>query len=394
MSLMFLRCVECRFPVALSHVLLSLCRQSSINSLTDNLHLSLSFDSNAFQHHCHLITCSEKPMPILCVCHNPRSPQKILREIKIMKHLRHRNVLNLLDIIPPQSFDSFDDLYIVSELMECDLDTLIRSDDTPLSNEHITYFMHQILCGLRHLHQANILHRDLKPANILLKSNCDVKICDFGLSRPVDFNNNPFMSTPYVVTRHYRAPELLLCSNLATKAIDIWSAGCIFAELLGRRVLFPGKNKIEHQMELIVTILGSPPQEDVRGHEKGIEFFLQRIPKRQGIPFEQLFPNADPLALDLLRRMLQFNPEKRITAEEALRHPYFEGYDDSIDEKAPVFDCSFEEQITKEANMKAVIWHEIMTFDAVGHMMDMQQQENEHQEQEYEEDVEMMDEDE
>lgn len=288
----------------------------------------------------------------------------MLREIRIMKHLKHRNILSLVDLIPPPDYKSFDDLYLVSEYMECDLDTLIRSKDTVLSDEHIRYFMYQLICGLHHIHEADILHRDLKPANILVNSNCDLKICDFGLSRPVDFHNNPFMSTYYVATRWYRAPELLLGSNIATKAIDIWSIGCIFAELLGRRVLFPGSNKVLHQIELIVSILGTPEINDIKGHELGIRFFQKEInQKHKGVPLSELFPRADPLAIDLLQKMLQFNPYKRITAEQVLQHPYFEGYGVDNTPKVPVFNYEFESNLNDNSDIKRMIWEEIMSFN-------------------------------
>eukprot|EP01027_Heterolobosea_sp_BB2_P006587 GEZU01009931.1.p1 GENE.GEZU01009931.1~~GEZU01009931.1.p1 ORF type:complete len:238 (+),score=79.12 GEZU01009931.1:255-968(+) len=139
--------------------------------------------------------------------HSKDFQKRILREIKILKHLKHKN-----------SFDTFEDVYIVTDLMETDLRQIIKSGQE-LTEQHIKYFIYQILCALKCMHSANILHRDLKPCNLLLNSDCELKVCDFGLSRGVNFDlPDPTMSTSYVATRWYRAPELLLQWHEATKA--------------------------------------------------------------------------------------------------------------------------------------------------------------------------------
>lgn len=140
-------------------------------------------------------------------------------------------------MLKPPARTGFNDIYIVTNLMETDLHRVIYSRQE-LTDEHIQYFLYQILRGMLYIHSANVIHRDLKPNNILLNKNCDLKICDFGLARGFD-NENEF-KTEYVVTRWYRAPEVILNASEYTKALDIWSIGCIFAELLGRTPLFPG----------------------------------------------------------------------------------------------------------------------------------------------------------
>ena len=188
---------------------------------------------------------------------NATDARRTLREIKLLRRLQHENIVLLKNIMRPPTKDDFNDVYLVYELMDTDLHQILRSSQG-LSDEHCQYFLYQILRGLKYVHTAQVLHRDLKPSNLLLNANCDLKICDFGLARTS--SERGFM-TEYVVTRWYRAPELLLSCEDYTSAIDIWSMGCILAEILGRKPLFPGKDYI-HQMRLIVEVLGSPNEED------------------------------------------------------------------------------------------------------------------------------------
>ena len=156
---------------------------------------------------------------------------RTLREIRLLRHFHHENIISILDILPPASFEQFTDVYLVQELMETDLHRIIRTQD--LSNDHFQYFVYQILRGLKALHSAGVLHRDLKPSNLLLNANCDMKICDFGLARGFDPDQNTVMSgqqefmTEYVATRWYRAPEIMLSHQNYNTAIDLWSVGCI-----------------------------------------------------------------------------------------------------------------------------------------------------------------------
>ncbi|XP_019085018.1 PREDICTED: mitogen-activated protein kinase 5-like, partial [Camelina sativa] len=176
---------------------------------------------------------------------NKVDAKRTLREIKLLRHLEHENVVVIKDIIRPAKKEDFVDVYIVFELMDTDLHQIIRSDQS-LNDDHCQYFLYQILRGLKYIHSANVLHRDLKPSNLLLNSNCDLKITDFGLARTTSETE---LMTEYVVTRWYRAPELLLNSSEYTYAIDVWSVGCIFAEIMTREPLFPGKDYV-HQLKL------------------------------------------------------------------------------------------------------------------------------------------------
>ena len=197
-------------------------------------------------------------------------------------------IICIKDILPPTSLDTFEDVYIISDLMETDLHRIIYSRQE-LSDDHIQYFVYQILRALL-LHSTNVLHRDLKPSNLLPNSNCDLKVCDFGLARGLDVDNMEL--TEYVVTRWYRAPEIMLSCQEYTKAIDVWSVGCIFAELLGRKPLFPGDDYI-HQLQIISDVLGTPADEDLEfvTSDKARRFMKSQAFK-QKVPFSKLYPVA------------------------------------------------------------------------------------------------------
>ncbi|XP_040859640.1 mitogen-activated protein kinase 1 isoform X1 [Ochotona curzoniae] len=261
--------------------------------------------------------------------------QRTLREIKILLRFRHENIIGINDIIRAPTIEQMKDVYIVQDLMETDLYKLLKTQH--LSNDHICYFLYQILRGLKYIHSANVLHRDLKPSNLLLNTTCDLKICDFGLARVADpdHDHTGFL-TEYVATRWYRAPEIMLNSKGYTKSIDIWSVGCILAEMLSNRPIFPGKHYLD-QLNHILGILGSPSQEDLNCiiNLKARNYLLS-LPHKNKVPWNRLFPNADSKALDLLDKMLTFNPHKRIEVEQALAHPYLEQYYDPSDEVSTV----------------------------------------------------------
>ena len=259
---------------------------------------------------------------------NIMDARRTLREIRILRHFgSHENIIELLDVMRPPSVP-FEDVYLVYELMDTDLHQIIRSPQ-PLTDHHSQYFVYQILRGLKYIHSANILHRDLKPENLLLNASCDLKICDFGLARALaEGREEQEMMTEYVVTRWYRAPELLLSNETYGWEIDMWSVGCILAELLQRRPLFAAPNlqdSMAHldQLKLIVKTLGSPSDEELEFVEsRRARDFLKSLALAPRMSFAEMFPEASPEAVDLCDRMLQFDPRKRITVEEALEHPF------------------------------------------------------------------------
>ncbi len=163
-----------------------------------------------------------------------------------MRLLRHDNVLGLSTILKPKSRKEFKEIYVVSELMETDLAQVIKSSQG-ISDDHIQFFVYQVLRGLKYIHSAGILHRDLKPRNLLVNSNCDLRICDFGLARAdiPYFQTQSVVMTDYIATRWYRAPEVILSWKRYSTAVDMWSVGCILGELINRRPVLPGTSEEE-----------------------------------------------------------------------------------------------------------------------------------------------------
>ncbi|XXG76531.1 hypothetical protein AAC387_Pa08g0863 [Persea americana] len=287
--------------------------------------------------------------------------KRTLREIKLLHHMDHENVIAVKDIIRPPQRENFNDVYIVYELMDTDLHQIIRSNQ-PLTDDHCQYFLYQLLRGLKYVHSANVLHRDLKPSNLLLNANCDLKIGDFGLARTT--SETDFM-TEYVVTRWYRAPELLLNCSEYTAAIDIWSVGCILGEIMTREPLFPGRDYV-HQLRLITELVGSPDDSSLGFlRSNNARRYVRQLPQFPKQQFSMKFPNKSPLAVDLLEKMLVFDPNKRITVDEALCHPYLSSLHDINDE--PVcprpFSFDFEHPSFSEEDIKELIWRESVKFN-------------------------------
>ena len=181
------------------------------------------------------------------------------------------------------------------------------------------------------MHSAQIMHRDLKPSNILINADCDLKLCDFGLSRFFGEIDATETKTAYVVTRWYRAPEVSLLQKSYSQAIDLWSVGCIFGELLQRATLLPGETNA-NEVSMILKITGIPSDEDLSfiDNEQAMNF-IQRQKKKilesghqRPVDWKSRIPHASDDAIDLLKGLLTFCPEKRLTVEQAMNHRYFE----------------------------------------------------------------------
>ncbi|GAA5873844.1 hypothetical protein JCM8547_008618 [Rhodosporidiobolus lusitaniae] len=306
---------------------------------------------------------------------------RTLRELKLLRYFAEQNVseniISIVDIVKPTSLETFKEVYLIQELMETDLYRVIRTQQ--LSDDHVQYFVYQTLRALKALHSAEVIHRDLKPSNLLLNANCDLKVCDFGLARsvataePATGSETGFM-TEYVATRWYRAPEIMLSFKQYTKAIDIWSVGCICAEMLNGRPLFPGRD-YHHQLSLILSVTGTPTLDEFqRITSRRSRDYLRALPFQKKRSFADLYPNASAEAVDFLTKTLTFDPLKRMTVEQALQHPYCAQYHDSdappssppTDEPiAPPLEpefFSFDLERPSREELKKLMYEEVMAF--------------------------------
>jgi len=376
--------------------------------------------------------------------------KRILREITLLRFMKNQFIVELLDIIYDKNNKNFDCIYLIFECLPSDLKKLIKSNNY-LTIDDVKKYIYHILCGLKYIHSCAVLHRDLKPGNILLDHNYQIKICDFGLARCVNRDNddeiienipeekkidqlkldkhNEFLNkyaspstnrkekdsskeeTPtnkdggstsktsknrippklkflknqkkeqilsvHVVSRWYRAPELILIETNYTGSIDVWSVGCIFAELMmmikenahtfmDRAPLFPGKscfplsppgkNKVKvnefgfpnekaDQLNVIFDVIGSPNEESMRFvTDPNAILYLKSLSqkKKNKINFKTKFPGCSEESLDLLQKMLIFDPNKRITVNECLEHPFFKDIRDPNKEEEANFNLEFE----------------------------------------------------
>lgn len=293
--------------------------------------------------------------------------KRIVREIILLHFLNHPAIIKLLDVEKPKDISNFNDIYFASEYMDTDLHKVIYSKQ-PLSDSHYQYFIYQLIAGVHYLHSANVIHRDLKPSNILVNKDCQIKICDFGLGRGLpeegEGNIDDGNLTQYVTTRWYRAPEVILCPSKYSKAMDIWSIGCIFAEIMARCPLFRGENYLD-QIKKITDILGSPNENDMSyiSDQQAIKFITE-LPKKKKISFKEIYPNGNPLAIDLLEKMLCFNPKNRINTEQCLNHPYFKEIRDKNLEITALhsFDWSFDKIELNKQNLQKLIYEQSLYF--------------------------------
>nr|XP_006627333.1 PREDICTED: mitogen-activated protein kinase 4 isoform X1 [Lepisosteus oculatus]XP_015195894.1 PREDICTED: mitogen-activated protein kinase 4 isoform X1 [Lepisosteus oculatus]XP_015195895.1 PREDICTED: mitogen-activated protein kinase 4 isoform X1 [Lepisosteus oculatus] len=285
------------------------------------------------------------------------SVKHALREVKIIRRLQHDNVVRVFEVLGPRGLPLPPDvctlttLYIVQEHMETDLARLLEQG--PLLEEHARLFVYQLLRGLKYIHSANVLHRDLKPANIFINTEeLLLKIGDFGLARIVDphYSHKGYLSEG-LVTKWYRSPRLLLSPNNYTKAIDMWAAGCILAEMLTGRMLFAGAHELE-QMQLILDTIPVLHEEDKQELLKVMPSYVSSDWKVKR-SLRDLLPEVNAEAIDFLECILTFNPMDRLTAEDALMHSYMRQYSCPEDEPTSQHPFRIEDEIDDILLMEA-----------------------------------------
>lgn len=239
-----------------------------------------------------------------------------LREVQALKRLSpHPQIIKLVELIFEKSTGT---LALVFELMEMNLYELIKGRRMYLPEKTIKSLIWQLFKGIAHMHQNGIFHRDMKPENVVLKDD-KLKLIDFGSCRGIR-SKPPF--TEYISTRWYRAPECLLTDGYYNYKMDIWGIGCVWFEILSLFPLFPGSDELD-QIQKIHNILGTPPREvlaKLRKHSAHMNF---NFPAKEGTGLARLLPNATPEGLDLITRLLAYDPDERISAQSALTHPYF-----------------------------------------------------------------------
>ncbi|KAG0431282.1 hypothetical protein HPB47_021935 [Ixodes persulcatus] len=273
--------------------------------------------------------------------------KRTYRELRLLKHMDHENVIGLLDVFTPSTtLEDFQDVYLVNHLMGSDLNNIIRTQR--LSDDHVQFLVYQILRGLKYIHSAGIIHRRRTSAQIL----------DFGLARHAEVE-----MTGYVATRWYRAPEIMLNWMHYNQTVDIWSVGCIMAELITSKTLFPGNDHI-NQLNRIMALCGTPDEELLgKISSKEARNYIRSLPVMKKKNFSEVFQGANAKAVDLLERMLELDADKRPTATEALAHPYLASLADPTDEPtAEPCDQSFEDRELSVHEWRRLVYEETVSF--------------------------------
>ncbi|KAJ1959619.1 cyclin-dependent kinase 5 [Dispira parvispora] len=245
-------------------------------------------------------------------------PCTAIREISLLKELKHPNIVKLHDVLHTEK-----KLTLVFEHLDSDLKKFIDSCNGELDYQVVKRFMYQLLHGLAYCHQRRVLHRDLKPQNLLINKRGELKLADFGLARAFGIPGRNYSFE--VVTLWYRAPDVLMESNHYSTTIDLWSAGCIFAEMSSGRPLFTGNNPSD-QLIKIFKVLGTPTTESWPSMAS-LKGYRPDFPVYPPTDLRQYVPKLDAPGVDLLARLLRYVPEERLTAEQALRHPFFNDID-------------------------------------------------------------------
>ncbi|XP_072327504.1 mitogen-activated protein kinase 11-like isoform X3 [Scyliorhinus torazame] len=260
--------------------------------------------------------------------------RRTYRELRLLKHMKHENVIGLLDVFTPAvTLENFREVYLVTNLMGADLNNIVKCQK--LTDDHVQFLVYQLLRGLKYIHSAGIIHRDLKPSNLAVNEDCELRILDFGLARQTDDE-----MTGYVATRWYRAPEIML-NWMHYNQTDI------------------------DQLKRIMEVVGTPSTELLKKiSSEHARKYIESLPYLPQRDLKELFNGDNPLAVDLLQKMLILDTDKRITATDALTHPYFAQYHDPDDEpEAEPYDESIENKERTIDEWKELTFEEVNSFE-------------------------------
>lgn len=306
------------------------------------------------------------------------SAKRAYREFMLLASIKHPNIIRLHSAYSPQDKeDNFKEVYLVMELMSHNLHEVVSR--LKLDHKTLSFFVYQTLCAINHLHKTGIIHRDLKPSNMVVDEKCVLKVLDFGLARKATFDSAVRMSD-YVVTRYYRAPEIILGMPY-TEKVDIWSVGCIFAEMINHHVLFLGRDKID-QWTKIVSIMGTPGQSFIQRLAPAAANYVNSLPimhpKRveEYIPDDNFLSNTENAqahltandARRLLSKMLVIDPDQRYSVNEALNDPYVKLWfrNEEVNLAPPPLQYNQELDFADHGltEWKSLIFNEVKAFEA------------------------------
>lgn len=315
-----------------------------------------------------------------------KTARYVLREVRLLRHLQHPNIVHLLDIDVPQQFRSWDGVYIVTPLLHMDLSTALKKGllQSPIDQKKVAF---HILSGLQHMHSLGLMHRDIKSRNIVLDEHLNAQICDLGHSRfysksnrTMDFeldsslngSQEPGLSTGFT-TVVQAAPEVTLSMDYDA-TVDVWSAGCVIAQMIQptHDGLFDRVGRTGHLSE-IIKVSGAPSDEELATFPDHAQWMIRRLMKRRknNNQFDKASPSstirqslgeeADPAAVDLVEKMLQFSPNKRLTAGQALAHPWFDDvrHPPKICVETYHFEQSEPHRKATKAELKELVWQEV-----------------------------------
>ncbi|CAB3405896.1 unnamed protein product [Caenorhabditis bovis] len=301
----------------------------------------------------------------------PSQARRYFREIRLLQLIQHDSIIRAVDLYTPDDEHDFKDIYVVTEYAGNSLYRLLQQqrehNKTILTPAHVKFIIYQLLRALKYIHSANVIHRDLKPGNLALTVDCDLTVLDFGLARSLEKKDATL--TQYVQTRWYRSPEVIYWNiDSYTTLADMWSVGCIAAELLTGIPLFPGED-VNMQYEMITQLCGSPDAELLdkieRGNSINMRMVVESYPHFTRKNFARHFQYADPPPefIDFLEKILVLDPEKRMTVEEAIKHPYMKEYYEPDDEPRAPYIFHLDDGVEKTSDeWRKAIWNEITNF--------------------------------